>query len=105
MIDIVNWVVKHWPELAAAFGIGGGSGFAAKKFADRKQIENIDVLEKNVKAMNEEISQLKHDVVVNTMFDKQFRDQVEKDYHAIKDDMKEVKRSLEQILNHLLNKK
>ena len=104
-MDILNWIVKHWPEFAAALGIGGGSGLAAKKLTDKRQDKKISALEKKVNDMDKTITQLKNDIKTNTMLDKQFRDQMEQEYNGIKEDMKEVKRGLEQILGHLLNQK
>lgn len=104
MKDIHDWLIKHWAELAAALGIGGGSGLAAKKLTDKKQDKKISELESKVNDMEKAITQLKNDIKTNTMFDKQFRDQMEREYNGIKEDMKEVKRGLEQILGHLLNK-
>lgn len=98
MDSLINWISAHWAELLTALGLGGGSGLAAKKLADKKQDAKIEVLEK-------EVSKLKIDMHTNTLYDEQFRQQVERDYLAIKEDMREVKGRLEQILNHLLSKK
>lgn len=97
-MEILNWVIKHWPELAAAIGIGGGSGFAAKKLTDKKQDGKISELETKVNALDKTLTKVQSDIETNTKFDKQFRDQVEAS-------MTEVKTRLDQILGHLLNNK
>lgn len=105
MDTVLIWLGNHWAELLAAFGVGSGGGLAAKKIADKKQDAQIATLEKNVLFMDKEITQLKNDVKTNTAFDKQFRDQVEREHSTFKEDMKEVKGRLDQILNHLLSNK
>lgn len=104
MQDFLNYIIKHWPELAAAIGIGGGSGFAAKKLTDKNQDKKISYLETKVDSMDKQLTQLKNDINTNTLFDKQFREQMEKEYSIIKDDIREVKGNLKQILGHLLSK-
>ncbi len=105
MTDFLNWFIKHWAELAAALGLGGGSGLLAKKMTDKKQDKKISDLEKKVNSLNEDMLQLKNDIKTNTMFDKQFREQVEKEYNGIKEGMREIKEGLQLLTNHLLNKK
>ncbi len=97
-MEILNWIIKHWPELAAAVGIGGGSGLAAKKLTDKKQDGKIADLETKVNDMDKALTKLKTDIETNTKFDKQFREQVE-------GSMQEIKTQLNQILGHLLNTK
>lgn len=105
MKDIIDWVIKHWAELSAALGIGGASGFTAKKLTDKKQDAKITELEKKVGQIDKSLDQLKNDIAVNTMFDKQFREQVEREYNGIKESMTEIKSSVNSILSHLLDKK
>ena len=105
MIEFLNWVTKHWAELAAALGLGGGSGFLAKKITDKEQDRKISYLEDKLESMEKHLIQLENDVKTNTMFDKQFREQMEREYGIIKEGMKEVKGSLKQILGHLLDNK
>lgn len=105
MIEVLNWVSKHWAELTTALGVGGGGGFVAKKITDRKQDKKISYLEDKLNSMDKQLIQLENDVKTNTMFDKQFRDQMEREYNVIKEGMKGVKDDLKQILGHLLDKK
>ena len=104
MKDLLNWIIAHWAELTAALGTGGAGALGAKKLADRKQDDKINELQKKINALEKEMAQLKNDISTNTMFDKQFREQVEKDYKGIKNEMGEIKDRLNQILEHLLNK-
>jgi len=103
-MDFLTWLTKHWTELVAAFSIGGGSGLIAKKFTDKKQDKKISALGKKVQDIDIEIIQLKNDISTNTQFDKQFREQMGLDYSAIKSEIGEVKKRLETIIGHLLNK-
>ena len=104
MKDIFEWFVKHWPELFGSLTLGGGGAFGVKKLTDKKQDAKIKQLENKVGDMEKEVTQLKNDISVNTMFDKQFREQVEREYTGIKEGMKEIKESLQLLTNHLLNK-
>jgi len=98
MNDLLNWIIKHWPELAAAVGVGGGGGLAAKKLTDKKQDQKISKLEERVDIMDRAILKVQSDIETNTKFDQEFRNQVEST-------MTDVKSRLDLILDHLLNKK
>jgi len=96
-MDLYNWLVKHWPELLAALSLGGGGGIASKKLTDKKQDKKISDLE--VK-----INSLEKDIETNTLFDKQFREQMGENYNGIKEDIRGVNGRLDQILVHLAKK-
>ena len=100
-----EWLTQNWPELAAALGLGAGSGLATKKLADKEQDKKIQTLQDRLDELDKRTNQLENDVVTNTMFDKQLRQQMEREYSAIQGEISEVKGRLEQILNHLLNMK
>ena len=105
MTEIVSWLTANWGDVAAYIGIGGGSGIAAKKFTDKKQDTKIGGLENKILAIDKELIKIKGDIEKNTQFDKQFREQTEKEYHGIKKDMDDIKRGVDRILGHLLNSK
>lgn len=104
----------------ATLGIGGGGGFVAKKMMHKKaehqgvipvkkiidkKLENeIAELEDKFNSIEKAMIELKKDVHANTAFDKQFRDQMQREHDGVKDDMKELKKQVQQILGHLLNK-
>lgn len=97
-MDIVEWCTKYWGELITAIGIGGSSGFAAKRLTNKRRDRRIKSLENKIEDFDKSLLQIKKDIETNTLFDKQFRNQVEAS-------MVEVKARLDQILGHLLNTK
>lgn len=112
MVDLLQWLTKHYPELLAAIGLGGGSGFLSKKLTDKNQDSKIKYLEDDLRSANKKLSnmakeivQVQNDVKTNTLFDKQFREQTQREYSIIEKEMKDVKNSLDRILTHLLSHK
>lgn len=103
-MEIYNWIIKHWPELVAALGLGGGGGIASKKLTDKQQDKKISELEKQIHGMKKDAVNLKHDVTTNTLLDQQFREQMAREYNSIQGDISEVKTSVNNILTHLLSK-
>jgi hypothetical protein len=105
MHDLLKWLETHWTELLSYLGLGGGSGFLAKKLVDKAQDQKIKSLEHRIGMSEADIVKLKSDIEINTLFDKDFRVQVADRQSELKEDMKEVKGRLDQIFNHLLNQK
>jgi chromosome segregation ATPase len=115
--DAVDWVVSHWESILGFLGVGGGGHAIGKKLADKKHDTEIKTLKEQfneiskkfddvnqeVKTLEKDINSLNRDVAINTAYDKQFREQMEKQHSGFREDLKEVKGSLQQILNHLLN--
>jgi hypothetical protein len=104
-MDVLRWVGEHYPELVGALGLGSGGGLVAKKLADRKQDRAIAGLKKKITSIDMDLVKVKNDIATNTLFDKQFRDQMRVDYKGIKEETSEIKARLETILTHLLNSK
>lgn len=105
MESILNWLAHHWTEIAAAIGGGSGSGVIVKKMVDKQQDISIKKLEGKVNTLNVDMARLRSDIDMNTAFDKQFREQVEREYNGLKESLSEVKNGVNQILGHLLNSK
>ena len=103
-MGVFEWVSQHWEEVLAAIGLGGGSGLAAKKIVDSKQDSRISDLEKKIKILELEASNLKNAITMNTSFDKELRKQIERDYMNLKNDVQEVKVSLQSLVSHLLKR-
>ena len=116
LINWGNWILKHWIELAALLGIGGGSGLAGSKLMgknqdrliadiDEKQNKKIAEVEGKIADIDKALMEVKNDIATNTLFDKQFREQMEKDRQALQASMNDIKGNVDRILNHLLNAK
>lgn len=106
-MDFLNWIMKHWPELAANLGIVGSGGLAVKKMTsniDKKQDEKISKLENRLNDTDKKMVQLKSDIETNAKLDSQFREQTQQMHKSLENGIKDVKKSLETITAHLLNK-
>ena len=111
MENIIEWLVNHWPELAAALGIGGGGGLISKKLIDSKQDDKIESIKTMLNSHQSKINMLERklikigiDVETNSKFDFQFREQVDKDRSQILDTLKEIKEAQSKMIDYLLNK-
>lgn len=103
-MELFKWILDNWEQILAILGVTGGSGLITKLIIDKNQNKKIQDIEGKIISMEKEIAQLKNDIETNTMFDNQFRQQVEKEYNSIKEAIKEIKDSLSQLMAHLLNK-
>lgn len=54
-MDISTWFQTHWPELAAALGVGTGSGVLGGHWVDREQNKRLTKLEEMVKYHNDQL--------------------------------------------------
>lgn len=104
MDNITEWLVEHWPELAAALGVGGGGGLIGKKLTDSTQDKKIKEMETILNLHDKKISKMALDIDINSRFDEQFREQVDKDRTQILETLKEIKASQSQMIDHLLSK-
>lgn len=112
---IIDWLLNHWGEIVGGGLLAGGSSGATKLVSvrnqnkriseiDKKQDKRLSKIETELLAMEKQVAKLKTDIETNTRFDKQFREQMEKEYNHVKETMNDVKSRLDQIMNHLLNK-
>lgn len=104
-MGIGDWLELHWIEILTTIGIGGGSGLAGNKLSDKKRDDKIDELKLEVDENKRNIQEMKADINTNTLFDKQFRDQMKDERKEIKDSLKELKEAQSKMFDYLLNNK
>lgn len=95
----MEWINDHIPFLGkvlTALGVGGGSGWLTKKWIDKRQNEKIQVLEDRMDSAENRIGEVEKDLEINTKFDKQFREDINKRFDRI-----EIKQ--DQILNKFID--
>jgi hypothetical protein len=64
MSDIKTWFLSNWEVLGTAVGLGSGSRLVTKKLTDREQ-------DKKIKALENDVSEIKTKLAVNTELDNQ----------------------------------
>lgn len=54
-MDLSTWLQNHWPELAAALGVGTGSGVLGGRWVDREQNKRLAALEEKIANHNDQL--------------------------------------------------
>jgi len=72
-------IISTW---LGALGLGGGGSWLGLRLIDKEQNKKIKTLEDKVENQEGRVRQLETDMLVNTKFDKEFRDQYSKDQEA-----------------------
>lgn len=88
--------------LAGALGAGSGGHFLAKKLIDKQQYTKIKKLEQKTDEMDVRLTRVENEVEVNFKFDKQFRDQYEKDQSILQDSLKEIKNNQKEMHKYII---
>lgn len=101
-MDLIKWIIAHWPEIAAVCAGSTGSGFLTKKLVDKRQNKRIQKLEHKMIILIRKVAILSKGLQTNTAFDKQLRKDLERESERYEADMRELKSGLTNIYNQLI---
>jgi hypothetical protein len=104
-MDFYKWLTTNIEIIAATIATAFGGGYMGKKFKDKEQDERIKVIASKVNKMESRMITAENEIKINTLFDKQFREDSKEFRETVNTMFSEIKLKQEKIYDYLLNEK
>ena len=104
-MEFYKWLTTNIEIIAATIATAFGGGYVGKKFKDKEQDDKIKGISNKVKDMESRMIKAENEIITNTLFDKQFREDSKAFREQVNGMFTEIKAQQAKIYDYLLNSK